>query len=65
MKHKKMSIVVFNKDWAGHPLKYGETVLYLGEIVNVPGHAAVAKRDGVVVYLVHPEDFRKAKKSEL
>jgi hypothetical protein len=69
MKHKKMSIVIFdpkeNLFGVKHPLKRRETVLYLGEIVNVPGHCAVAKKDGEVIWLVHPEDFRKAKESEL
>ena len=73
-KHLPMSLVIFDPRYADgkkqkvdktHPLKYGETVLYLGEVVNVPGHCAVAKDTGLVVWLLHPEDFRKAKESEL
>lgn len=72
MKHKKMSSVVFEPKWAKnkgvgrrHPLKYGEMVLYLGEMVDVMGHCAVIKYSGETVLMVHPEDFRKAKESEL
>jgi hypothetical protein len=74
MIHKAMSIIVFAPAWAkkdpkrmlkGHPLKYGEAVLFLGNISNVLGHCAVAKSSGEVVWMVHPGDFRKAKDSEL
>lgn len=72
MKHKRMSVIVFEPSWAKkqgvdkrHPLKYGEHVLYLGDIPNVPGHCAVAKYEGQVVWLVHPEDFREAAEDEL
>ena len=47
------------------PIKLGEQVLYLGEVPNAIGHCAVAKHSGEVVWLVHPQDFRKATEDEL
>jgi hypothetical protein len=72
-KHKAMSSVVFEPKWSrsdvklslNHPLKYGEVVLYLGDMVDVPGHCAVATYDGRVILMIHPEELRKAKESEL
>ena len=72
MKLKPMQSVVFEPEWAEnkkldkrHPLKYGELVLFLGEMKDVPGHCAVATYDGRVVLMVHPGDFRRAKEDEL
>lgn len=73
-KFKHCEAIVFSPCWwdiadaekyVKHPLKPGEVVYFLGEIPNVPGHCLVAKYDGAVVSMVHPEDFRKAKDSEL
>lgn len=71
-KHKKWpqfcEAIVFSPNWKvdpRHSLKKGEVVYYLGDIPNVPGHCIVAKHSGEVVPMVHPEDFRKAKESEL
>jgi len=60
-----LSIVIFNQSYDGHPLKFGEPVLWLGEIPNAPGHGAVAKKDGAVIWLVHPGDFREATEDEV
>jgi hypothetical protein len=72
-KFKFLSIVVFDPDYAkkypnaynNSPIKLGEQVLYLGEVPNAIGHCAVAKHSGEVVWLVHPQDFRKATEDEL
>jgi hypothetical protein len=72
-KLRKLSIVVFDpwygkknpKAYSKHPIKIGEQVLYLGDIPNCPGHCAVAKYTGEVVWMVHPDEFREAKDSEL
>lgn len=63
MKHKKMSSLVFepawgrnSKAWKKHFLKYGEVVLYLGEMIDVPGHCCVATYDGRVVLMIHPKN---------
>jgi len=71
-KFKPCEGIIFEPQWAKkcpvdpkHPLVYGELVYFLGEIPNVPGHCLVAKYTGEVVCMVHPEDFRRAKESEL
>lgn len=71
---KHLSIVVFEPKWAKdwtpqgvpstHPLKWGEQVLFLGDISNGEGHCAVAKHSGEVVWLLHPQDFRLATEDE-
>lgn len=69
-KFKPLEIIVFTppyrvkKKWK-HPLKFGEVVIFMGNIPNAPGHCAVAKRNGSVIWLLHPEDFRKAKDTEI
>lgn len=40
-----------------YPFTDGEILLYIGEISNMPGHCAVATRDGKVHYGWHPEMF--------
>ena len=71
VKFKYLTVIVFEPTWAknsqvtNHPLEYGEQVLYLGEVPNCPGHCAVAKRNGAVIWLVHSDEFRKAKDEEL
>ncbi len=42
----------------------GETVLMLGEIEQMPGHVAVVKRDGRVMWGYHAENFRKLTREE-
>jgi hypothetical protein len=74
-KFEPNEIVVFDPKWRKDYLesvkwhlmdfKPGELVLFLGNIANVPGHCAVAKHDGRVIWMTHPEDFRKADEDEL
>lgn len=72
-KLKKMSIVVFDphygkkhpEEYKNSPVKIGEQALYLGDIPNAPGHCAVAKHSGEVVWLMHPQDFREATEEEV
>lgn len=78
-KFKYLEIVVFDPEWAKkkdrsrkpygidkeHPLKLKEQVLYLGDIPNAQGHCAVAKFCGDVIWLLHPQDFRKATEEEV
>ena len=59
-----MSIVEFNDvyDCAKkykYPFKNKERVLCLGEVVNMPGHYAIAKSDGKISYGWHPENFKQ------
>jgi len=65
---KHLECVVFSppfKVTKKSPIALNEVVLFLGDIPNVPGHCAVVKYNGEVVWLVHPQDFRKAKEDEL
>jgi hypothetical protein len=72
-KLKKLSIVIFEPPYGKeHPeaykdglIKIGESVLYLGDIPNAPGHCAVIKHSGEVVWLTHPQDFREATEEEV
>lgn len=40
-----------------YPFEAGETVLCLGEIENMPGHVAVARKNGMVYFGYHPSNF--------
>jgi hypothetical protein len=72
-KFKYLEIVTFDPPYAKknpgsydkHPIKIGDTVLYLGEIPNAPGHGAVVKYSGEVIWMIHPDEFRKATDEEL
>jgi hypothetical protein len=48
-----------------YPFKNGESVLFLGEIENMPGHVAVVTRDGKVHYGYHDDHFREPTEEEL
>ena len=45
--------------------KNNEVVLFLDEISNMPGHCAVVKKNGKLVWGCHTDDFIKAKESEI
>lgn len=66
---KMNEIIIFapsyNADWSKVGLSPGESVLFMGNVPNAEGHCAVAKRDGAIMWLFHPSDFRKALESEL
>jgi hypothetical protein len=47
-----------------YPFKNGDTVLMLGEIEQMPGHVAVALKDGRVIFGYHAENFRKLTREE-
>ena len=72
-KFKNGEAVIFDPSWwylnkkyhKSHPIKKGEVVYFLADIPNVPGHCIVATYEGKVVPMIHPEDLRKAKDSEL
>lgn len=48
-----------------YPFTPNETVLCLGEIENMPGHVAIAKKDGRVFWGYHPENFPKIPDEDL
>jgi hypothetical protein len=47
-----------------YPFKNGDTVLMLGEIEQMPGHVAIALKDGRVLFGYHEENFRKLTEEE-
>jgi hypothetical protein len=64
----KNNMIVIYKPVAGYKspvFKDNEAVLYLGDVPNAPGHCAVAKKDGVVIWLVHPDEFRLPTEDEI
>jgi len=48
-----------------YPFKDGECVLLLGEIENMPGHVAIATRDGKVHFGYHDDNFREPTEDEI
>jgi hypothetical protein len=74
-KFKPMEIVVYdpqwNKeymrdyDWTKSEIGRREAVIFMGNIPNAPGHCVVSKFNGQIFTMMHPEDFRRAKESEL
>lgn len=62
---KKLSWTSFEPSWfvseedlKQHPLKYAESVIYLGDIPNSPSHCVVIKNDGTCVSMIHTADLR-------
>ena len=45
------------QDLYPYPFTESETLLYLGEIVNMPGHVIVVNQEGKVFFGFHPENF--------
>ena len=48
-----------------YPWKPGDTVLFLGEIEQMPGHIAVATKDGKVHFGYHDDNFRLPTEDEV
>ena len=42
----------------------GDHCLYLGEIPNMPGHCVVIRKDGVVVWALHEDEFEEVPEDE-
>jgi DNA-binding XRE family transcriptional regulator len=64
---KPMQLVIgkaTEKKWR-YPWKAGESLLYLGEIKQMPGHVAVVDRKGRVHWGYHDDNFREPKESEV
>jgi hypothetical protein len=47
-----------------YPWKKGDCLLYLGEIVNMPGHCIVSTNDGKIHWGFHTDNFRIATEDE-
>lgn len=68
--------VVFQPYWAkdktkgaevypNHPLKYGDMVLFLADIIPAYGHCIVTTYEGKVITMLHTNDFRAALEDEV
>ena len=67
---KPMCLAIVQVDLAGEgskrmPFKNGDTVLYLGELGNMPDHCVVATEDGLLWWGYHTERFRAARPDEV
>lgn len=48
-----------------YPWKAGDSMLFLGELANMPGHCVVADRAGRVFWGFHTDNFREPTDDEL
>lgn len=66
---KQNQIVVADTPPAGfetsYPWKEGECLLYLGEVVQMPGHCIVVNRKGLVFWGWHTDNFREPREEEI
>jgi len=67
---KKNQIVIFDikpdEPYSNvYPFKYDEHVLFLGEIVQMPGHCIIVNKLGQVLWGYHIDDFREPTEDEL
>lgn len=65
---KQNQLVVFEveKEYEDlYPFINGEVVLFLGEIIQMPGHCIVAKKDGRVLWGYHTDYFREPTEDEV
>lgn len=75
-KFKPGQAIVFEPSWAaiktkrakvykGHPLKYGDRVLFIAHITPAYGHCVIATYQGKVITMLHTDDFRAATEDEV
>lgn len=75
-KFKPGQAIVFEPNWAEvkkkgavvhikHPLKYGDIVHFIAYMTPAIGHCIVTTYEGKVITMLHPDEFRKAKDSEV
>lgn len=48
-----------------YPWKKGESLLYLGEVVQMPGHCIVVNRKGKIFWGWHTDNFRYPTENEI
>lgn len=69
-KFKPLQMVVAKKcqmdDFGSHYLwSDGAHLIYLGEVLQMPGHVVVAAKDGHVYWGYHADNFRHPRKNEI
>jgi len=69
MQPRNMSLVKFNEGGRypvapcppeirkQYPFAVGEPVLFIGELVNMPGHCVLVRKDGKVLWGYHTDNF--------
>ena len=69
LKKGQPRIVIFDDPPKGYedkyPWKAGTSLLFLGEIANMPGHCVVVDKAGKVHWGYHTENFREPTEDEL
>ena len=69
IKFKAPQVVIFGDPPKGYetqyPWKAGVSLLFLGEITNMPGHCAVVDREGKVYWGYHTDNFRQPTEDEI
>ena len=72
MKHKKFKtpqIVIFKQPPKGYenayPWKPNQSLLFLGEIANMPGHCVIVDRRGKVYWGYDTDNFRNPTEDEI
>lgn len=48
-----------------YPFKHNERLLFLGEIINMPGHCIVVNEKGQVLWGYHTDAFREPNEDEI
>lgn len=62
---KQYELVVWQGEDPTYTFNSNESVLFLGEVLQLPGHCVVVKRNGKVIYGFHTDNFRKTKEDEI
>jgi len=65
LREKGLAIALEDIDGKIGKIAKGEAVLYLGEIVGMPGHCIIVNRDGRMLWGYHTDHFRAARSHEL
>ncbi len=66
---KQYQIVIFDTPPKGYenqyPFKEGQSLLFLGEIVQMPGHCIVVDKIGKMHWGFHTDNFREPTEDEI
>jgi len=66
---KQNQIVIFDNPPKGYedkyPWKVGQSLLFLGEVVQMPGHCIVVDKAGKVYWGWHTDNFREPTEDEI
>jgi hypothetical protein len=62
---KQHELVAWQGEDPTHTFLPNQRVLFLGEILQMPGHCIVVNQNGKVIYGFHTDNFRKLQEDEL